>query len=118
MNLPRIKGSHNAIKTGMLAAEAAFAAIAAGRQGDALSDYQTAYERSWVARELKVVRNVKPLWSRLGLLGVALGGLDMWTNLLFGVSLFGTLKHGKTDAEGHRPGQGTTSRSPIPSRTG
>ncbi len=100
VNVPRIKGSHNAIKTGMMAAEAAFEAIAAGRSGDELKAYQGAYDTSWVERELKLVRNVKPLWSRLGTrLGVALGGLDMWTNQLFGLSLFGTLKHGKTDAE-------------------
>ena len=100
VNLPRIKGSHNAIKTGMLAAEAAFAAVRAGRSGDELSDYQAAYERSWVAEELKVVRNVKPLWSRFGTrLGILLGGMDMWTNLVGRFSVFGTLGHGKTDAE-------------------
>jgi electron-transferring-flavoprotein dehydrogenase len=101
VNLPRIKGSHNAIKTGMLAAEAAFEAITAGRQGDELIDYQADYDRSWVARELKLVRNVKPLWSRLGTRRMLIaGGFDMWTNLLLrGFSFFGTLKHGKTDAE-------------------
>ena len=101
VNLPRIKGSHNAIKTGMLAAEAAFEAISAGRQGDELVDYQNAYQRSWVAKELKLVRNVKPLWSKLGTRSMLLaGGFDMWTTLLFGgFSFFGTLKHGKTDAE-------------------
>jgi len=99
VNVPRIKGSHNAIKSGMLAAEAAFGAIQAGRAGDELTEYQQGYEASWVRKELKTVRNVKPLWSRYGTaLGVALAGLDMWTNTLFGVSLFGTLKHGKTDA--------------------
>ena len=100
VNLPRIKGSHNAVKSGMMAAEAAFEAVSAGRSGDALTAYQSAYEGSWVASELKLVRNVKPLWSKLGTrVGVALGGLDMWTNVLAGISLFGTLKHGKTDAE-------------------
>jgi len=99
VNVPRIKGSHNAIKSGMLAAEAAFRAMQAGRAGDELTEYQQGYEASWVRKELKTVRNVKPLWSRYGTaLGVALAGLDMWTNTLFGVSLFGTLKHGKTDA--------------------
>src|SRR5581483_2239724 len=57
VNVPRIKGSHNAIKTGMLAAEAAFEAIAAGRSGDELSAYQSAYDGSWVEHELKLVRN-------------------------------------------------------------
>ncbi len=101
VNLPRIKGSHNAVKTGMMAAEAAFAAVQAGRSGDQLSDYQAAYDGSWVKRELSIVRNVKPLWSRLGTrLGIAAGGADMWTTLLLGgFSFLGTLKHGKTDAE-------------------
>jgi electron-transferring-flavoprotein dehydrogenase len=98
VNVPRIKGSHNAMKTGMLAAESAFRALQDGRVGDDLQDYQAAYEGSWVYQDLKRVRNVKPLWSKLGLVGgLAAGGLDMWTNELFGVSLFGTLKHGKPD---------------------
>jgi len=100
VNVPRIKGSHNAMKTGMLAAEQAFAAIQTGRTSDELTEYQTAYESSWVAKELKLVRNVKPLWSKFGtLLGVALGGFDMWVNQLTGgFSFFGTLHHTKTDA--------------------
>jgi electron-transferring-flavoprotein dehydrogenase len=100
VNLPRIKGSHNAIKTGMLAAEAAFAAIGSGRSGDELTEYQQAYERSWVAKELNLVRNVKPLWSRFGTAaGIVLGGIDMWIAwLLGGASPLGVLKHGKTDA--------------------
>ena len=102
VNLPRIKGSHNAIKTGMMAAEAVAEALKAGRAGDELSAYQAAYDRSDVRHELKQVRNVKPLWSRLGtrLGAVLLGGIDMWTTtILGGASLFGTLGHGKTDAE-------------------
>ncbi|MFI4974205.1 MAG: electron transfer flavoprotein-ubiquinone oxidoreductase [Caulobacterales bacterium] len=101
VNVPRIKGTHNAMKTGMLAAEEAFKAMGAGRAGDELVEYQQAYEGSWVAKELKLVRNVKPLWSRFGtFVGVALGGFDMWVNLLTGgFSPFGTLKHGKSDAE-------------------
>ncbi|MGO8710573.1 MAG: electron transfer flavoprotein-ubiquinone oxidoreductase [Rhizomicrobium sp.] len=98
MNVPRIKGIHNAMKTGMLAAEAAFAALADGRSGDTLDTYETAYRASHVYKDLKRVRNVKPLWSKLGtLLGIAIGGFDMWTNQLFGFSLLGTLKHGKPD---------------------
>ncbi|MGQ0484422.1 MAG: electron transfer flavoprotein-ubiquinone oxidoreductase [Hyphomicrobiales bacterium] len=97
VNVPRIKGSHNAMKTGMLAAEAAFAALSAGRSGDELAGYEAAYRASWVYRDLKQVRNVKPMWSKLGLVGgLALGGLDMWLNQLFGVGL-GTWKHGKPD---------------------
>jgi len=100
VNVPRIKGSHNAMKTGMLAAEAAFEAINAGRAGDELTAYEDAYKTSWVYKDLQRVRNVKPLWSKFGTwLGIVLGGIDMWvTTLLNGFSFFGTLKHGKTDA--------------------
>jgi electron-transferring-flavoprotein dehydrogenase len=98
VNLPRIKGSHNAMKTGMLAAEAAFAALGEGRANDTLTAYDQAYARSDVARDLHRVRNAKPLWSRLGtLLALPFIGLDLWTNQLFGLSLFGTLAHGKPD---------------------
>jgi electron-transferring-flavoprotein dehydrogenase len=98
VNVPRIKGSHNAMKTGMMAAEAAVAAIAEGRSADELTAFETAYENSWVYQDLKRVKNVKPMWSKLGLLGgVALGAVDMWMNTLFGFGL-GTWKHGKTDA--------------------
>jgi electron-transferring-flavoprotein dehydrogenase len=98
VNLPRIKGSQNAMKTGMLAAEAAFAALGAGRAGDTLDAYEAAYAESWVARDLWKVRNAKPLWSRFGTLpGIFLIGLDLWMNQLFGVSLFGTLNHGAPD---------------------
>ncbi len=98
VNLPRIKGSHNAMKTGMLAAEAAFAAVKAGRAGDTLADYDAAYAKSAVARDLWLVRNAKPLWSKLGtLLALPFIGLDLWTNQLLGFSLFGTLAHGKPD---------------------
>ena len=100
VNVPRIKGTHNAMKSGMLAAEAAFAAVAAGREGDELTEYQKAWDASPIAADLKKVRNVKPMWSKFGLIGgLALGGLDMWTNQLFGFSFFGTLKHDKTDAQ-------------------
>jgi electron-transferring-flavoprotein dehydrogenase len=100
VNVPRIKGSHNAMKSGMLAAEAAFSALGEGRQGDELTSYQTAFEGSWIAKELKVVRNAKPLLSKLGtFLGGAVGMFDMWcTHLLGGFSFLGTLKHEKTDA--------------------
>jgi electron-transferring-flavoprotein dehydrogenase len=101
VNLPRIKGSHNAMKTGMLAADAVAAALKTGRAHDALPDYETAYASSWVARDLKRVRNAKPLWSRLGtLLALPLIGLDLWSNQLFGLSLFGTLGHGGPDFAG------------------
>jgi electron-transferring-flavoprotein dehydrogenase len=100
VNVPRIKGSHNAIASGKLAAEAAFAAIRAGRAGDELVEYDTACRASRVMRELKLVRNVKPLWSRFGTsLGILAGGVDMTiTSLTGGWSPFGTLSHGKSDA--------------------
>src|SRR5215469_9991814 len=101
VNVPRIKGSHNVIKTGMLGAEAAFAAIAAGRQGDVLESYEQAFAGSWVAKELKIVRNAKPLWSRFGLMigsGLVVADL-LCASLLGGFSPWGTLKHGKTDAQ-------------------
>jgi electron-transferring-flavoprotein dehydrogenase len=99
VNVPRIKGSHNAMKTGMMAAEAAVAAIAEGRIGDTLNTYEEAYENSWVYQDLKRVKNVKPMWSKLGLLGgVALGAVDMWLNTLVGFG-FGTWKHGKPDSD-------------------
>ena len=101
VNLPRIKGSHNAIKTGMLGAEAAFKAIADGKAGDRKADYRYAFDRSWVHQELKLVRNAKPLLSRYGTrLGTVLTGIDMTiADATGGFSFFGTLKHGKNDAE-------------------
>jgi electron-transferring-flavoprotein dehydrogenase len=93
VNVPRIKGSHNAMKTGMLAAEAAFAAIAEGRAHDRLDAYEAAYRKSFVHDDLYRARNVKPLWSRYGtLLGVALAGIDLWIQTILRFSPFGTLK--------------------------
>jgi electron-transferring-flavoprotein dehydrogenase len=99
MNVPRIKGSHNAILSGIDAAEATFAAIAAGRAHDRLAAYDASVRQGDIARDLKPVRNAKPLWSRFGTYaGIALGGLDMWLNtLLPGRGLGYTLKHGKPD---------------------
>jgi electron-transferring-flavoprotein dehydrogenase len=97
VNVPRIKGSHNAMLSGMLAAEHVAAALAAGRANDEISTYEEAWRSSPIGHDLWRVRNAKPLWSKLGTFaGIALGGLDMWTNTL-GFSLFGTLKHGKPD---------------------
>jgi electron-transferring-flavoprotein dehydrogenase len=103
MNVPRIKGSHNAMLSGMLAAEKVAAALAAGRAHDELIDYEAAWRGSPIGHDLWRVRNAKPLWSKLGtLVGVALGGIDMWTNTL-GFSLLGTLGHGKPDFASLRP---------------
>lgn len=97
MNVPRIKGSHNAMLSGMLAAEHVTTALAAGRAHDEIADYETAWRRSPIGHDLWRVRNAKPLWSKLGTVaGVVLGGFDMWTNTL-GFSFLGTLKHGKPD---------------------
>lgn len=104
MNVPRIKGTHNAMASGMLAAEAAFAAVVTGRSGDVLSAYETGYQASAIYQDLHRVRNVKPLWSRYGTVpGVGLGGLEMWANQLFGTGFFGTLRHGKGDADSLKP---------------
>ncbi|MCX2723765.1 electron transfer flavoprotein-ubiquinone oxidoreductase [Roseibium salinum] len=104
VNVPRIKGSHNAMFSGMLAAEEVMAAIGRGEAHTELTNFDTAWRESPIGKDLKKVRNAKPLWSKYGTwLGIALGGLDMWTNELFGFSFFGTLKHGKRDSETLKP---------------
>ena len=104
VNVPRIKGSHNAMLSGILAAEHIAAAIAAGRAHDEVTEYDASWRTSDIGRDLKPVRNVKPLWSKYGTyLGAPLFGLDMWTNQLFGFSFFGTLKHGKPDHASTKP---------------
>src|SRR4029078_9263222 len=112
VNVPRIKGVHNAMGTGMLAAEHVASAIAADRANDEIVDYENAWRSSSVGQDLFRVRNVKPLWSKFGtVLGVALGGLDMWTNTLFGFSLFGTQPHAKPDRKTLDPAK---AHAPIP----
>ena len=112
VNVPRIKGSHNAIRTGMQAAEAAVAALKAGRSHDRLATYADGWRDTPVGQDLKPVRNVKPLWSKFGTIGgVALGGLDMWTNALAGLSLFGTMRHGKADWQTLKPLAAVTPRT-------
>ncbi len=105
VNVPRIKGSHNAVLSGILAAEAVAAAISAGRAGDEITEYEEGWRASAIGRDLRKVRNVKPLLSKFGTnLGTLLGGFDMWLNTLFGgLSLFGTLGHGKSDAQSLEP---------------
>lgn len=105
VNLPRIKGSHNAMLSGIAAAESAAAAIAAGRAGDVLTDYDAGWRDGLIGQDLKTVRNVKPLWARFGLpLGIALAALDMWAITLFkGWSPFGTLGHRKSDSASLEP---------------
>ncbi len=103
MNVPRIKGTHNAMHSGIQAAEAAAAALAAGRSHDTLTDYESGWRASAIGKDLWRVRNSKPLWSKFGtLIGIPLGGFDMWTNTL-GFSLFGTVRHGKPDSATLKP---------------
>ena len=98
VNVPRIKGSHNAILSGIAAAEAAFSAMGEGRAHDELTAYEAAVYEGDIAKDLKPVRNAKPLWSRFGtLVGIALGGIDMWLNTLLPGGLRFTLSHKKPD---------------------
>ncbi len=103
VNFARIKGSHNAILSGMMAADKVHEALAAGRGHDELSAYEEAWRGSDIGADLYKVRNVKPLWTRFGTIGIGLGGFDMWTNSLFGGSLFGTLRSNKKDSATLKP---------------
>ncbi|MXN66069.1 NAD(P)-binding protein [Stappia sp. GBMRC 2046] len=104
VNVPRIKGSHNAMLSGMIAAEHVFDALAEGKTNAELTAFDTAWRESEIGDDLRKVRNAKPLWSKFGtVIGIALGGLDMWTNELFGISFFGTMKHGKPDSKTLKP---------------
>jgi len=99
VNLPRIKGNHNAMNSGIEAAESVYRAISDGRSGDLLPDYDVNLRNGVVGKDLKKVRNVAPLNARFGPLGgLILGGFDMWFQTIFQFSLFGSLKHGKSDA--------------------
>ncbi|TJZ86568.1 electron transfer flavoprotein-ubiquinone oxidoreductase [Paracoccus hibiscisoli] len=99
VNVPRIKGNHNAMISGIEAADAAAAAIRAGREGDRLTDYDQAVRTGDIGKDLKKVRNVKPIWSRMGLsASLMLGAVDMWTANLTGWNPLGTWSHGKSDA--------------------
>ena len=100
VNLPRIKGNHNAMHSGIEAAEAAFAAIRAGRSADTLEDYNENLRSGPVGKDLKIVRNVGPLTSKFGLLWGSLvgGGIDMWVASLLKLNPFGTMKYAKDDA--------------------
>ena len=111
MNVPRIKGSHNAMLSGMLAAEHVAAALEAGRASDELTSYEEAWRSSEIGKDLKKVRNVKPLVTKFGsMVGMALSGVDMWLNTLVGWSPFGTLKHEKPDYMATEP---ASQHSPI-----
>ena len=98
VNVPRIKGTHNAMKTGMLAAEAAFEALKDGRSGDALTSYPEAFKASWAYTDLHKVRNVKPALKKGMWLGTAIGGIHMWLNSLgLGFLVPWTTRHAKPD---------------------
>ena len=101
VNLPRIKGNHNAMHSGIEAAEAAHAALKAGRSADTLADYDAALRSGPVGKDLKIVRNVGPLTSKFGLLkgSLMMGGFDMWFATLFKLNPFRTMKYAKDDAE-------------------
>ena len=98
VNVPRIKGSHTAMKSGMLAAEAIAAAVAAGREQDSLDEYDAAVRDSWIAKELKLVQNAEPLTAKFSgdLFGSALADVDMWLRYLK-LPAFPVMKH-HTDA--------------------
>ena len=104
LNVPRIKGVHNAMKTGMLGAEAAFTALGERRERDEIVSYTSAFQKSWVYDDLYKVRNVKPglkwgLWP-----GTIHGGIHMWLNDLgLGALVPWTLRHGKADHETLKP---------------
>ncbi|WP_417460194.1 4Fe-4S dicluster domain-containing protein [Kordiimonas sp.] len=102
VNVPRIKGSHNAMKSGMLAAEAAFDAVASGSEGDVeLTAYEAAFKSSWIYKDLHSVRNTRPALSKYGVtLGTLYSGIDMWLNSLgLGFLVPWTFKHGHKDNE-------------------
>jgi len=93
LNVPRIKGTHTAMKSAMLAAEAAFEAVTADRSADTLDAYPAALNKSWVIKELKLVRNAQPAVAHMGgKLGTLYAGLDMWLGSLK-LGLPWTLKH-------------------------
>jgi electron-transferring-flavoprotein dehydrogenase len=103
VNLPRIKGSHNAMLSGKFAAESVFEAIEAGRSGDELTSYERAVRSGPIAADLKKVRNAKPLLSRFGTFGgTVLSGMDMWLNTV-STALSPTLKHRKADYAALKP---------------
>ena len=105
VNVPRIKGSHTAMKSGMLAAEAVATALAAGREHDEVADYDTNLRSSWIADELKKVQNAQPAVAKFGgELGSAIAGVDMWMR---------TLKIGLPVSMKHEPDYEHTGRADL-----
>ncbi|WP_336961773.1 electron transfer flavoprotein-ubiquinone oxidoreductase [Sphingobium aquiterrae] len=104
VNVPRVKGSHNAILSGIQAADAVAAELASASPRIEPVAYEEGWRGSAIGRDLKPVRNVKPLWSKYGMpIGVMLGGVDMWCNQLLRFSPFGTVPHGKPDSACLKP---------------
>jgi len=112
LNVPRIKGTHNAMKSGMLAAEAAFEALAADETGQIeLTAYEQKFKDSWIYTDLHKVRNFGPAWAKFGnALGTLYGGVDLWLQSIgLGGLIRWTIKHGSTDhgstgkAKDHKP---------------
>ena len=107
VNLPRIKGNHNAMLSGIAAADAAHAALKDGRMGDILAAYDRELRQGEIGQDLKSVRNVAPLNARFGPLlgGMLMGGMDMWAATILKFNIFGTLSHGKDDAQSTGKGE-------------
>jgi len=100
VNVPRIKGNHNAMLSGISAGEAVVNAISNGRKMDHLNEYEDKVLNGYISKDLKKVKNVKPLWSNYGMFAsLILGGIDMWISHLFSFNILGTLKHKVNDAE-------------------
>ncbi|MCK0068590.1 electron transfer flavoprotein-ubiquinone oxidoreductase [Kordiimonas laminariae] len=101
VNVPRIKGSHNAMKSGMLAAENAFEAIVGGSEGEKLLEgYEEDFNNSWIYKDLYKVRNARPALGKFGVkIGTLYSGFDMWMNTLGLGGLMPTLKHKHKDNE-------------------
>ncbi|KQX34865.1 electron transfer flavoprotein-ubiquinone oxidoreductase [Devosia sp. Root436] len=112
MNAPRLKAIHNAILSGIGAADAVAEAIGKGRQHDLIRDFGHRIMATGIAEELQGVRNVKPLWTKLGtVLGALAGGVELWSSAILGRSLLGTLHHGKVDYQGLKPKGALPARS-------
>ena len=104
MNAPRLKAIHNAILSGIGAADAVADAIGKGRQHDIIADLGRRIMATGISTELQSVRNVKPLWTRLGtVLGALAGGVELWSSAILRRSLLGTMHHGKPDYQGLKP---------------
>jgi len=118
MNAARIKGSHAAIKSGMLAAEALFEAVTSGRAGDELAAYPEAFEKSWLHEELRASRNFKPWFKKGFWMGSMMTGIEQWLMPKMGIkSPPWTLHRSTPDHESLRPA-GECAQIPYPKPDG